>query len=83
MLATTRAAPKIRGTLGEDPHTVAKTVAKDLTKAPRAGRPQSAAEEPTIECGTVEEALELANKRNRAVLTPMGYVCPSILRERR
>jgi hypothetical protein len=90
MLATTTRGPKVRGTPGEDPNAAesatppAKVVTKDLTKQPHADeRPQIVAKEPPIECETVEEALELANKRNRAVFTPFGYVCPSIIRERR
>ena len=89
--ATTKG-PKLRGTPGQfaaeqddgsatvapksaKPETV---VTKDLTK-----KPAGEHKEPVVECETEEEALELANKRNRAVFTPNGYVCPSIIRERR
>ena len=69
------ASPKIIAEPGKEP---GGTVLKDLRKAPR-GQP----DEPIVEAGSEEEALVLANKRNRAVFTPQGYVCPSILRERR
>lgn len=91
--ATTKG-PKLRGTPGQfakeleggvnaaldapksaRPETV---VTKDLTKTPA-----GTVREPVVERETEAEALELANKRNRAVFTPNGYVCPSIIRERR
>ncbi|MFA5916261.1 MAG: hypothetical protein WC830_22155 [Burkholderiales bacterium] len=62
-------------------HTV---VVKDLAKKPHQEEAAPGAlKEPEIEASTIEEGLELANKRNRAVFTPFGYVCPSIIRERR
>lgn len=62
-------------------HTI---VTKDLAKKPHQETPAPGTlKTPEIEASTIEEGLELANKRNRAVFTPFGYVCPSIIRERR
>lgn len=38
--------------------------------------------DPAIEVESEEEALELANQRNRAVFCRSGWVCPSVIRER-
>ena len=54
-------------------------VVKDLAKKPQDAEQ---AKNPEVECETVEEALQLANQRNRAVFCREGWVCPSIIRER-
>ena len=76
--------PKLTGTPGE-PHTTADR-ASPPEPAQKAESPAAVVRHstvnPVVECQTVEEALDLANQRNRAVFTPHGWVCPSIIREK-
>lgn len=91
--ATTATGPKRTGIPGRD---VDQTDDPDgAIKAPRSAKPdviveKNLAKKPAVkpadavvECESVEDALELANKRNRAVMSASGWVCPSIIRERR
>lgn len=60
-------------------------VVKDLTKQPKPAGTITAPEKraPKIEAQSEAEALEMANELGRAVMSPNGWVCPSITHERR
>jgi hypothetical protein len=58
-------------------------IVKDLRKTPRlTGEAGKGMRDSPIEAGTEDEAIEIANARGRAVLTPGGWVCPTIVKER-
>lgn len=72
------------GAASEAPAAAA-VVTKDLTKTPKTEGTITAPEHraPKVEAKSEAEALEMANELGRAVMSPNGWVCPSITHERR
>lgn len=58
-------------------------IVKDLRKTPRlVGEAGKGMKDAPIEARTEDEGIEQANAKGRAVLTPGGWVCPTIVKER-
>lgn len=58
-------------------------ITRDLRKTPRlVGEAGAGLKQSPVEARTEDEAIEIANAKGRAVLTPQGWVCPTIVRER-
>lgn len=58
-------------------------IVRDLRKTPRlVGEAGKGMKDAPIEARTEDEAIAQANAKGRAVLTPGGWVCPTIVKER-